>query len=152
MLLRFSVENWMSFRDEATLDMVATREEQHSNHVVPIAKYGLKLLPVAAIYGANASGKSNLVKAFLFPKQFVTDPPKEPFTDPVRPFRSDRRIRSNARRYFRLKLIKSTFEYRFSIDPADQVVEENWSKSALYTEELLFRNRNRFKNTYCPQR
>jgi hypothetical protein len=51
MLLRFSVENWMSFRDEATLDMIATHEKQHANHIAAVQKCDLKLLPIAVIYG-----------------------------------------------------------------------------------------------------
>ncbi|HTQ70976.1 MAG TPA: hypothetical protein VMH92_05720, partial [Acidocella sp.] len=63
MLLRFSVSNWMSFRDQAMLDLVATREKQHSDHLAAVESYDVKVLPIAAIYGANASGKSNLTKA-----------------------------------------------------------------------------------------
>ena len=73
MLVHFSVENWMSFRDEASLSMLATRERQHSTHISSIDQYDIKALPAAVIYGGNASGKSNLVKALSFAEKFITE-------------------------------------------------------------------------------
>ena len=58
MLIQFSFKNYKSFRDEATLDLSATKMTEFSNRVVTIG--GERILPVAAIYGANASGKSNV--------------------------------------------------------------------------------------------
>jgi AAA15 family ATPase/GTPase len=70
MLLEFKVKNFRSFRDEQTLSMVATTSDTslHDNYV---EKAGYKVLRVAAIYGANASGKSNLVKAIDWMCKFV---------------------------------------------------------------------------------
>lgn len=139
MLLRFSVENWMSFRDEATLDLVATREEQHANHLAPIAKYGLKLLPVAAIYGANASGKSNLVKALSFVQQFITNPPRPDAPIIFKPFLLNRDSSKRPTKFRIEFLIEETiYEYRFSIT-AEKVMEEELKRINATTEELLFR-------------
>lgn len=146
MLLRFSVENWMSFRDEATLDMVATREEQHADHVAVIQKHGLKVLPVAAIYGANASGKSNLIKALSFTQQFVTDPPKADAPIPVRPFRLDKdSIERPTVLRIEALIEEVTYEYRFSVT-AGRVVEEELKRISAIAEELLFRRGNEIEN------
>ena len=64
MLLQFNFQNFKSFRDEATLDMSATGISEFKHHVVDIGTE--KVLPIAAIYGANASGKSNIIEAFEF--------------------------------------------------------------------------------------
>lgn len=61
MLLSYSFSNFKSFKEEATLNMVAT--SQTSLNDVLIRKNNLRVLPSAVIYGANASGKSNIIKS-----------------------------------------------------------------------------------------
>lgn len=69
MLLQFSFQNFKSFRDEAVLDMSATRISELTHHVITIGKE--KILPIALIYGANASGKSNVIEAFSYMSRYV---------------------------------------------------------------------------------
>ncbi|GHT36446.1 transporter [Planctomycetales bacterium] len=68
--------------------MVAGDEELHSDRIVDIQEFGFKLLPIAAIYGGNASGKSNLIKALAFARRFIlrgSQSVEEPIrTDPFR--------------------------------------------------------------------
>ena len=52
MLIQFNFKNFRSFREEATLDLSATKMTEFSERVVTIGRE--KILPVAAIYGANA--------------------------------------------------------------------------------------------------
>ncbi len=63
MILEFSVENFRSFRERQTFSMIPDEGRQDgTEHFIEIGdKY--KLLPAAVIYGANASGKSNFIKA-----------------------------------------------------------------------------------------
>ncbi|MHB1671953.1 MAG: AAA family ATPase, partial [Acidiferrobacter sp.] len=91
MILRFALENWMSFRDTASFSMLATRERQHSARVPKVAKYGAKILPVAAIYGGNASGKTNFFKALSFAKGFIVGGAPPDGLIPVEPHRLDPR-------------------------------------------------------------
>ena len=58
MFIQFNFKNFTSFREEATLDLSATKMTEFSERVVTIGSE--KILPIAAIYGANASGKSNI--------------------------------------------------------------------------------------------
>lgn len=69
MLLQFNFKNFKSFRDDTTLDLTATKISEFSNHVVSVANE--KVLPVAAIFGANASGKSNVQEAFRYMSMYV---------------------------------------------------------------------------------
>lgn len=69
MLIQFSFENYKSFKDEATLDLSATKITEFSDRVVTIGNE--KILRVAAVYGANASGKSNIYSAFEFMSNYV---------------------------------------------------------------------------------
>ncbi len=71
MLIQFNFKNYKSFRDEVSLDLSAARIKEHENHVVDIAND--KLLKVAAIYGANASGKSNIYDAFEYMTYYVAE-------------------------------------------------------------------------------
>jgi len=64
MLVQFTVKNFLSFKSEAILDMTAIGAyKEHSYNLIDIGEKE-KYLHVAAIYGANASGKSNLHIAF----------------------------------------------------------------------------------------
>lgn len=66
MLVSFSVSNYRSFGVEETLNMVASNKlTEHPGHLVPIPDTGKSVVRTSLIYGANAAGKSNLVKAML---------------------------------------------------------------------------------------
>ena len=71
MLIQFNFKNFKSFRDEATLDLSASKMTEFSDRVVTVGSE--KILPVAAIYGANASGKSNIYNAFEYMSDYVAD-------------------------------------------------------------------------------
>ena len=71
MLIQFSFKNYKSFREEVTLDLSAAKMTEFSERVVSIGSE--KILPVAAIYGANASGKSNIYNAFEYMSEYVVD-------------------------------------------------------------------------------
>lgn len=69
MLLQFNFKNFKSFRDDTTLDLTATKITEFGFHVSNVGKE--KVLPVAVIYGANASGKSNVYEAFRYMSVYV---------------------------------------------------------------------------------
>jgi uncharacterized protein len=81
MLIEFSVGNYRSFKETVTFSMVAAKisakdKKLDENNVFIVGKH-LSLLKSAAIYGANASGKSNLAKAFHFMRWFMLNSSKE---------------------------------------------------------------------------
>ena len=71
MLIQFRFQNFKSFRDDTILDLSATKITEHMEHIVAIGSE--KLLPAAAVFGANASGKSNVVEAFRFMASYVLE-------------------------------------------------------------------------------
>lgn len=81
MLIEFSVGNYRSFKEKVTFSMVAanlgSKEKILDENNVFEADDNLKLLKSAAIYGANASGKSNLAKALTFMRLFAVNSSKE---------------------------------------------------------------------------
>lgn len=87
MLIGFSVGNYRSFKDVVTLSMVAAEDacgndELDKNNVFKVNQQ-ISLLKSAAIYGANASGKSNLILAFNFMRRFVMNSAKLQITDKI---------------------------------------------------------------------
>lgn len=71
MLVQFNFKNFKSFREEVALDLSAARMTEFSDRVVSVGNE--KILPVAAIYGANASGKSNIYRAFEYMSKYVVE-------------------------------------------------------------------------------
>jgi AAA15 family ATPase/GTPase len=61
MLLQFTVENYRSFRDEAVLSLIPGSDAEHTNNIINKGKE--KALKSVVLLGANASGKSNIIKA-----------------------------------------------------------------------------------------
>lgn len=72
MLIRFSVANYLSFNEETHFSLIAGRTRKHGNHVVrPESSGDIPLLKTSLLYGANASGKSNLVRAMEFSRDLI---------------------------------------------------------------------------------
>ena len=69
MLIRFSFKNFKSFKDENCLDMEATSLKEHEYNVAKTDS--TEILKVSAIYGANASGKTNVLQAFSYMKKRI---------------------------------------------------------------------------------
>ena len=69
MLIRFSFKNFKSFKNENCLDMEATSLKEHEYNVAKIENG--EYLKVSAIYGANASGKTNVLQAFDYMKKRI---------------------------------------------------------------------------------
>ncbi len=69
MLIQFNFKNYKSFKDETTLDLSAAKMTEFSDRVVTIGSE--RILPVAVIFGANASGKSNVYSAFEYMSNYV---------------------------------------------------------------------------------
>jgi uncharacterized protein len=81
MLIEFSVGNYRSFKEKVTFSMVAanlvSQDKNLDNNNVFAVDEKLSLVKSAAIYGANASGKSNLAKALQFMMWFMVNSSKE---------------------------------------------------------------------------
>lgn len=69
MLIRFSFKNFKSFKNENCLDMEATSLKEHEYNVAKVDNG--EYLKVSAIYGANASGKTNVLQAFDYMKKRI---------------------------------------------------------------------------------
>ena len=61
MLIRFIVKNFLSFKEETEFNLLPGRGTRFNHHKYDVG--GIPILKLSAIYGANGSGKSNLIKA-----------------------------------------------------------------------------------------
>lgn len=94
MLIEFRVKNFRSLRDEQVLSLVASKDKTlEDTHTLPTGlKAAPRLLRSAVVYGANASGKSNLIKALQYMRAVVMESatviqPGQTYA--VQPFRLD---------------------------------------------------------------
>ena len=72
MLIRFSTRNYRSFKDEIEFLLIPGRVRSHKNHLIKSnSSVGIDILKTAVIYGPNAAGKSNLIKAINTAKNIV---------------------------------------------------------------------------------
>jgi AAA15 family ATPase/GTPase len=93
MLLEFTVENYRSFGARQTLSMIPGRERTHQENLFKIEELDQRVLPAAAVFGANASGKSNLIRAIWCMLNIIRTSaiglnPGDPLPD-ITPFRLD---------------------------------------------------------------
>ncbi len=149
MLIRFSIENWMSFRDRVTFSMIASRERQHGERVPKIDKYRMRVLPVAAIYGGNASGKTNLFKALNFAKSLVVKGVQIDGLIPVETFRLDSKQLDQPTRFtFELLIDENIYEFSFAVT-RKAILEERLVRITSTNEKVLY-NRQKDNVEFDP--
>lgn len=138
MLIRFVVENFLSFNEEAVFSLLPGRMQKHVDHIVPGGKHGIDVLRAALIYGANASGKSNLVKAMAFARNFIVKGTRPKQVIPVEPFRLDQARLSQPSR-FEFEFIVGQHAYAYGFAVSRQRVHEEWLYSlTIDDEQTLF--------------
>ena len=128
MLIEFRVENYRSLRDEQVLTMVAGRvgdeADPRPRQIVGLAE---RLLPIAVLYGANASGKSNVLAALAFMRDAVVlshriwppdeGVPRDPFA--WGPKRSEPSL-------FEVTALISGVRHQYGFSVNDECVLEEW--------------------------
>ncbi len=125
MLVQFSVENFLSFKEEITFSMVAAKKGNHADHIVKgNDDEKAPLLHAAAIYGANASGKSNLVTAIGFARELIIRGTRSDQTIPVTPFKLDEdALKKPSMFEFVIKRKGVIYTYGFKLN-SEKVLEE----------------------------
>ncbi len=143
MLLEFSVGNYLSFREDATLSLVATRlkaRDQRLNEGSQTDVGGVRTLHGAVLYGANASGKSNLLRAMTFFFRFVRDSAREGQSGdeiPVQPF-AFHEDSVEEPSYFEVVFVLEGVRYRYGAELDRTRVCREWLYRRKAREVLLF--------------
>ncbi|WP_219462170.1 AAA family ATPase [Nonomuraea rhizosphaerae] len=133
MLLSFRFANHRSFRDEQQLNLVPVYEADHPQE--------FSALPVTAVFGANASGKSNAISALAYLCHMVTS--SDRYSEPDRgvdraPYRLDPEIAAEPSRYVADLLLDGVrHTYGFTVDD-DQILEEWLYSYPLKRRRIVF--------------
>lgn len=141
MIINFSVQNFGSIKDKQTLSFEADKSTHLENHYIINAKGGLRLLKLALIYGANASGKTTILKAMEFLRDLVLEP-AEKKTDNLEfsPFLFDAET-PKKNTIISIDFIQNEVRYFYEVE---------LNKNAILREELNFYHPNKanvFKRT-----
>lgn len=148
MLIKFTVQNWESIRESITLSMIATKERQHVERLPVIEKYGLRLLPAAAIYGANASGKTKICNAISFARKFITKVTQPESLIKRRHFKLDKKLEDEPTRFsFQILANETCYEFNFAVT-SKKVTEEKLIKFSPYSEKILYQRDSNGKVTF----
>lgn len=128
MLIAFSVENFRSIRDLQTLTMEPPRADEHLQAANTFELGGRRLLKSAAIFGPNASGKSNLLRALVWFRDFIRESASERQAgDPIEvvPFLLDERT-EGAPSHFEIEFLLDEHEYRYGFRVDAKRVHSEW--------------------------
>ncbi len=124
MLIRFTVENFLSFNQRIDFNLIASEEANLNHHVIKgKSENDIALLRTSIIYGANASGKYNLIKAMAFARHFIVNGVPKNENIEVHPFKLDKR-QQPSRFEFEFRYQSKQYAYGFVIDKKQ--VNEEW--------------------------
>ena len=124
LLIRFAVQNFMSYRDMTELRMSAGNSLLHEEHV--INERGKRLLKGAFLFGPNASGKSNLIKAASFAQEIILYGIKSVSCE-KKYFRIDNKYKSQPGVFqFDIASGGYFYSYGFALSYSDAAVQEEW--------------------------
>ncbi len=129
MLITFKVENFMSFDKETVFSMVAGNAENHPTHVIKGKKQdsvSVDILKAAVIYGANASGKSNLLKAVDFAKQIIVGGIKNVLIDNKHFRLGKENLQQPTKFEFEVKIANKVYAYGFVVQLNERKIIEEW--------------------------
>jgi len=132
MLIEFSIENFLSFKDLTTLSMVASKsfKEHKYSHLID-TESKLILLKSAIIYGNNASGKSNLLEAMGFMKATVLNSFRDALMEnnernfPLEKFALNTKTEKETS-FFEISFIQNATKYRYGFEIDYQKIVAEW--------------------------
>ncbi len=124
MLIQFTVENFLSFKDKTVFSLLATSDEAHPEHLIPSAlRKNRNVLRAAAIYGPNASGKSNLIKAMKFARDLILEGTEPDKYIAVTPYKLGAYLDQPSRFQFIFTYKDIEYSYGFKLNSV-QIIEE----------------------------
>lgn len=123
MLLRFRVKNFLSFNELTEFSMYSGKTRRFPDHIHKINDVSITKLGV--IYGANASGKSNLIKSMDFAKDVIING-LDTFSLKNKNFRLAKDFKYNSYFDFDFIIDKKCYSYGFEINMKEKKILEEW--------------------------
>jgi AAA15 family ATPase/GTPase len=151
MVLEFKIKNFRSFKTEQVFSFVAEATKSKPNNVFEVALpkgTSVRLLKSAVLYGANASGKSNFLKAFHALRFFVTQSDAFKIDKPIdcyTPFLLDKTSRDKSIKFDMTFIIKgeNNVKYHYAIE---------YDKNEVMAESLDYYPLGQIANLYKRKR
>jgi abortive infection protein, putative len=132
MLLNFAVTNYRSIKERQVFSLMAVEGLPHEESLIR-SKDNIPILPVALLFGANASGKSNILRAFGMMRQMVLNSVRlnpDDALDGYEPFLLDEESRGNNTE-FEIEFITDAgqnveLHYRYGFSFSGKIISEEW--------------------------
>ncbi|MBC5626609.1 ATP-binding protein [Clostridium sp. NSJ-49] len=144
MLIQFNFRNYKGFKYETSLDMTATSLKEHQYNLIDMGSE--KILKIAAIYGANASGKSTVIEAFGFMNSFILNSFKYSTSNidiPLKRYAFDKNSKLEPAEFeVFIKYKNDEYQYGFKID--NKKVLEEW----LYKRDFRSKKTAKYKSLF----
>lgn len=152
MLVQFSVKNFRTFKEKATLSLVASnydKDIREADNINNDNKFNLRLLKGAVVYGANASGKSKFIEALMFMKRFVITSSKDSQKGDeieVEPFKLSSETEYSPSEFEVTFTFKNVmYRYGFEADKNQIISEWLYYRSKTKEVELFYRDTKNFE-------
>lgn len=124
MLVNFRFENYLSFEEMNVFTMTLGKSKLHQNNI--LKNETINLLKFAAVYGANASGKSNFISAIGFAQEIIL----KGIDTKVLSDMYNKNDKTNKMKYsrfeFEILLNQKIYSYGFSIHMAKNKIVDEW--------------------------
>ena len=126
MLIRFTASNFLSFRGDTEFSMIPAAGTDRRRHTISADSAGdMPLLQSGVIYGANASGKSNMIKAMDYARRMIVHPVDKGEGLPLCSFKLDDKIFSAPTTFeFEIRIGRKNYAYGFSF--TSEEIKEEW--------------------------
>ena len=153
MLIEFRVANFRSFCDAQTLSMAASALEDHQEtHTFDSGLKGVgRFLKSSVVYGPNAAGKTNLIRALQFMQKRVVDSASTAPTTlyPYSPFKFSALMR-NAPSEFQVTFVENGIRYEYGFEMGPERIQKEWLIAYVNPRgrELFVRNYNEEEQKY----
>ncbi|MBM2815268.1 MAG: ATP-binding protein [Ignavibacteria bacterium] len=152
MLIQFSIRNFKTFKEKATLSLIASNYDtntRETDNIIEDSKHKLRILKSAVIYGANASGKSRFIEAIKFMRNFAVNSSKDSQTGdeiPIEPFKLSVET-DNEPSEFEIIFLYLDVIYRYGFKVNKKVVVSEWLYYKTKTKEieLFYRFNQKFE-------
>lgn len=155
MIIQLTIGNFLSFKEQSTLSLAASAlkdiQVSAEDILFNISDTELTLVKSAVIYGANASGKSNFIKAFEFLKWYIINSSKDIQAGErvnVESFRLNSET-ADEPSYFEVIFSDEGNQYRYGFEADNAIVHSEWlyqksNKKRAKEVELFYREKDKF--------
>lgn len=147
MLVKFSVENFLSFNTKKEFSMITGKPRSHTSHVY--SNSNLSLLKSSYIYGANASGKTNFIKSIDFVRKCILNGMSRVNTLEKNYKLDEGSLKKPTQFEFEILIENKIFAYGFSFLLETKEILEEWLIEVRKKEDIniFIRNKNEVKTS-----